>query len=828
MKNKIIYSTATIIALSAVAIGVYYKTSNVESYAQNYLSKVMPTPALSMKIFVEKIHFKHNSTHEILANLKNQAMHDELEFQNIKFQILSNLQKELMTQNSSFTTAVFNEASFTISGLPTNSKSVRSFDQIEEFVWGDPLNFKSTPDSLLKLVNNYKQVEDLRFDVTGYNITMSERDEVNLRPFKMTINGGYDSRGITLDNKRRQDSSLFAMNLVRSNEKWKIETIQFSKGKTLVSSRAPAFKEITAEVMKGNKAPIYLRREAIRRGGYALAITDTNNDGLLDLFLGTAQNSLLYEGQPNQQFKLTKTFDEKMVKTAVFADLNNNGFQDLFMTSFSPNSADGDIVIYSGDTKGLTKIGYPSKKYGRLNAYEPMPATVGDFNADGLLDLYVGFPGKKDFTFTSFIDLNNDGLKKFQGLFISEGNYNFRSEIVSSDEKKLSYSNYIYPHSSMALDWNKDKLIDLVVIDDQDNLSPIYKNLGSGVLKVVNDKIGIADSSNAMSFAAGDINNDGLMDFVITSANLNAAKRYDNAMDTMWSEAQEKMGFGGNAIRLFVQQKDGTFLDTTKTAGLQEAGEGAAGVEFLDYNNDGLEDIYLTNGLWSGNNRDQDAGHLLVFAKLKKLIREGFFHDKAHQTQSDFMDFLTFFKGDLSKEDFKGTASMSAGGYQRNRLFRNNGDGTYTDVAYLENIDSINDGYIIAKASFSADGRQDIILRNGDPGQEEYKYPTVQIFKNNFPTNLAASIKLIAKSSNRDAIGVGATAYFGNKQIYQQIMGNNGPSQSERKLHFGMGVNQKIDRLVIHWASADQILYNVNPGNYVIEEKEKLSIVTNE
>ena len=54
------------------------------------------------------------------------------------------------------------------------------------------------------------------------------------------------------------------------------------------------------------------------------------------------------------------------------------------------------------------------------------------------------------------------------------------------------------------------------------------------------------------------------------------------------------------------------------------------------------------------------------------------------------------------------------GGHQHNALFRNNGDGTFTEVGYLENADRIEDGYIVTPFDVDNDGRQDLVL-NTDP-----------------------------------------------------------------------------------------------------------------
>lgn len=165
-------------------------------------------------------------------------------------------------------------------------------------------------------------------------------------------------------------------------------------------------------------------------------------------------------------------------------------------------------------------------------------------------------------------------------------------------------------------------------------------------------------------------------------------------------------------------------------------------------------------------------------------------------------------------------------GFQRNRLFRNKGDGTFLEVGYLENIDSIADGYIMAKADIDNDGKMDIVLRNGDPGTSEVNFPAVQVFKNESQEgNDSIRLKLLADISESDAVGATVTVTAGNMTQYQQLIANNGAAQSEEILQFGIGHNKVASKVVITWPVSKKVttLYNVKPGLHVIKEKKGLS-----
>lgn len=821
MSKKYLYISG---AVSLAVVGAL--SYNYFSTDKNFIKNAMPPSAMSLSELLKKIHYT-NPGHAVVNEIKNQAMRDELTVQDIKKEVLIPMMDAISRKEVSKIDNLFKSNQIKITGLPAALiSSSESFDEIKSFAWEQNIEAAISTNEILKqYVENFVAVDDIRFDITSYYIDEKERQEKNAEAKVIKLSGFFDMRGKDTEKALRNDRSPIEISLVKESNLWKIETINFIKGESLVSQRAPAFTEVTHNIFSPSAPAVHLRREAIRRGGYALAVTDYNNDGISDLYIGGAESSNLYKGSKNGVFELfsqNSLSKETMVKTAIFADFNNDGFQDLFVTSFTHNESEGDLVVYKGSGEnGFERMGDPGRKLGRLNSYEPMPATTGDFDNDGLLDVYVGFPGRKDFTHT-YLSGNEviGGSKEVQGIFLNSGDLNFKQKNLQYAEldSDQSYRKYLYPHSAMAIDWNRDHKSDIVVIDDQDNLSPIFINKGSAEFDQVAEKIGVSDSANAMSFAAADFNNDGLIDFAMSSANLFTAQRYNSALDKIWSEHETKMGFGGKAVRLFIQSKNQKFTDVTSASGLDYAGEGAAGIEFIDYNNDGLLDLYVTNGLWSGNDKNQEASHILMFSKIKEQIRESIFHDKANITQSAFMSWLVDFRGDLFKNNYSGNKSMSAGGYQRNRLFRNKGDGTFTDVAYIEGIDSINDGYLVAKADLFGNGRNDIILRNGDPGNKEYTFPAVQIFKNNFAENNGLRIKLIGKNGNLDAIGTGVTVESNGKKFYQQVIGNNGPAQSERTLHFGIGKSLSVDKVTIHWNSGDQILRNLKSGTHIIEE----------
>jgi choline dehydrogenase-like flavoprotein len=141
--------------------------------------------------------------------------------------------------------------------------------------------------------------------------------------------------------------------------------------------------------------------------------------------------------------------------------------------------------------------------------------------------------------------------------------------------------------------------------------------------------------------------------------------------------------------------------------------------------------------------------------------------------------------------------SNSLNGNERDCLYRNNGDGTFTDVAYVNNADRVEDGRGVVVFDYDQDGRVDVALRN-------YKQPAVLLHNVGGDAHWL-ELKLIGTRSNRDAIGARVTLRSdGLQQVREVHAGSGYQSGSSLIQHFGLGPATTVDEIHIRWPSGSE------------------------
>ena len=197
------------------------------------------------------------------------------------------------------------------------------------------------------------------------------------------------------------------------------------------------------------------------------------------------------------------------------------------------------------------------------------------------------------------------------------------------------------------------------------------------------------------------------------------------------------------------------------------------GAQFGDLNNDGTQDLYLTNGYVSAGERSSYWYDFSVIAVGHSTII-----------------------GDAA--NWPAMRGRSLSGYQRKRVWLNDGLGTFTEVAQSVGVTDAFDGRAVALADFDNDGALDVVVAN-------QKGPLL-LYRNMVdPTRHWIDFELEGAPSNRSAIGARIALHWAGKVQRQDLVAASGFSaQNQRRLHFGVGAATQVERAVITWPSGQQ------------------------
>jgi hypothetical protein len=240
--------------------------------------------------------------------------------------------------------------------------------------------------------------------------------------------------------------------------------------------------------------------------------------------------------------------------------------------------------------------------------------------------------------------------------------------------------------------------------------SVLYHNNGDGTFTDVTSRAGVSDEGS-WATAAGwfDYDHDGRLDLLVTNY-----VRYDIDHNVVCGDPRPKFraychpdSFPGTSMRLYHNNGDGTFTDATEKAGLVNSDGKSLAVVLADLNNDGWTDIFIANDtqrnflyLNKGDGSFQDVTYAsgAGFSEEGKA-EAGMSADAADLTGNGLMDLY------VSHLD-----------YELNRLYRNKGDGTFTDATISSGLgqsNRLNSSFGARFFDWDNDGWRDLLVING-------------------------------------------------------------------------------------------------------------------
>ncbi len=433
-------------------------------------------------------------------------------------------------------------------------------------------------------------------------------------------------------------------------------------------------------------------------------------------------------------------------------------------------------------------------------------AVFADFNRDGLLDLCYTVK-----EFRNYLHLNN-------------GNATFRE---LAENAGLNTRTHERIRGVTAADYDNDGDVDLFMCAGLDDI--LYRNNGDLTFTDVTDAAGVRNRGNGLAGTWGDYDRDGNIDLYVAN----------------WNE---------NVHALYRNRGDGTFVETTAQAGLGEDDFTNIGLWF-DYNNDGELDLFVSR--WN------DRPH-----RLWRNNGNGTFTNVA--AQAGLANTVKGQGAALADYDNDGWLDIYlASDNAPNLLMRNNGNGTFTNVAARAGVDDGRRSVDCAWGDFDADGAMDLYVgnydapnalyfNNGDGSFTEASGVTAdydrtigttvadfdndgaldfftvnsetanRLYRNLGHNNNWLKVELEGVESNRSAIGARVRVSVNGKVLVQEVSGGSGYcSQNALVLYFGLGANARAEQVEIRWPSGEvERLQNV-PAKQWLKLREGASIVTN-
>jgi hypothetical protein len=455
--------------------------------------------------------------------------------------------------------------------------------------------------------------------------------------------------------------------------------------------------------------------------GGGVSFADFDNDGWDDITY-TSENGvdIYFLKNTNGDFNLVSfsgISNTNKTKQVIWVDYDNDGDKDLFITALEGKNSfyinDGEMNFTDiSSTIGIIQTDLFT--YG---------ASFGDIDNDGDLDLFISNRSPVDHNYLyrndsgTYVDITNSSGISLEG--------------------QLSFC-------SIFFDYDKDGLQDIYVSNDkEENINRLYKNLGDGVFQDVSDFSNAGVDVSAMSTTLGDFNNDGWFDIYITN--------------TPFSQISSIVG---NV--LLKNNGDGTFTNIATETGTSFDSLGWGSV-FLDADNDGLLDLYVSSSL------DGSA----------QFLSSAFYHQQNDETFIIPQDIG--FSSDLRE-------------------------------SYSNAIGDINN-----------DGKPEIVVVNDTENNFLWQNNTSN--QNNW-----LKVKLEGVISNRDGIGNTIEINVDGQSQYRYTLAGEGYlSQNSFYEFFGIGEAAEVDYVKVTWtATGETETINNISSNQSIIIKEGSGILSND